>query len=131
MSNAPKKSVPAFLAQARAFYAEAFAHRRKSELANAMSEWGDLDESEQSFTLAHLAYLDLEAQAQTQTLLVSVRDLLDEIAEALTVAVEASFAEEDEEDDSQDEVEAAPLLFEAAPAPAPDIIDAEPAGESS
>ena len=33
---------PAFLEAARAFYADAFEHRRKKDLAAAMEEWTDL-----------------------------------------------------------------------------------------
>src|SRR5690349_11284633 len=123
MPKTQKKSVPPFLAQARAFYADAFAHRRKDDLADAMVEWTELDEGEQSFALAHLAYLDLEAQAVTQQLLVHVRDLLDELAEAFTFAVEASLAEE-----APLEVEPLPEppSFELPPAPQADVIDHEP-----
>jgi hypothetical protein len=115
-----RKSVPPFLAQARTFYAEAFAHTRKSDLADAMTEWTELDEAEQSFALAHLSYLQLEAQAQTQQLLGQVRDLLDELAEAFTLAVEASVAEPQEE--TTEEVASVELPSE--PLPLPDIIDA-------
>lgn len=118
----PKKTVPPFLAQARGFYAEAFAHRRKSELAEAMAEWGELDESEQSFAIAHLAFLHLEAQAVTQQLLVNVRDLLDELAEAFTVAIEASLAQEEEDLAPEDP----PALALPLPVAATDVIDAEP-----
>jgi hypothetical protein len=120
-----KKSVPPFLAQGRAFYAEAFAHTRKSELADAMAEWTELDEAEQSFALAHLAYLNLEGQAVTQQLLGQVRDLLDELAEAFTMAVEASLPDEAPSEDEPGDAES-PL--EPVQSPLPDIIDAEPAG---
>jgi hypothetical protein len=121
MPKTQKKSVSPFLAQARAFYAEAFAHQRKSELADAMAEWTELDEAEQSFALAHLAYLDLEAQAVTHQLLGQVRDLLDELAEAFTMAVEASM------DESREDAGAEDALEEPAPGaslPLPDVIDA-------
>ena len=118
------KSTPSFLAQARAFYAGAFAHHRKSDLSAAMAEWEDLDESEQSFALAHLSYLNIEAQAQTQQLLVQVRDLLNEIAEAFTVAVEASFADEGEQEDIEAPGEDLPLP--ELPQSHADVIDAEP-----
>lgn len=124
MPKNQQKSIPAFLAQARAFYADAFAHHRKATLSDAMSEWQELEESEQSFTLAHLSYLNIEAQAQTQQLLVQVRDLLDEIAEAFTVAVEASFADEVELEGTLEEEEPP----EPVSLPIPDVIDAAPAG---
>jgi hypothetical protein len=135
MPKGSKKSVPPFLTQARAFYADAFAHHRKSELADAMSEWTELDEAEQSFAIAHLAYLGIEAQAQTQQLLVQVRDLLDELAEAFTVAVEASFAEPPPDEDGDDGGADEPVLMDSEPLDLaqlglPDVIDAEPAGGS-
>ena len=135
MSQSPQKSVPSFLAQARLFYADAFAHHRKGELAEAMAEWEDLDDSEQRFTLAHLAYLGLEAQAQTQAMLARTNALLDELSEVFVLFVEASFAENpeaEEDDEVVDESEVLPFvspLNEHAPQPGDDIIDAEPAGE--
>ena len=125
MPKNQQKPIPTFLAQARAFYADAFAHHRKATLSDAMSEWEELDESEQSFTLAHLSYLNIEAQAQTQQLLVQVRDLLNEIAEAFTVAVEASFADEVEQEE-EIEVPGEDLPLPELPQSHADVIDAEP-----
>ncbi len=95
-------TTPGFLATARAFYGEAFDHKKKSALARSMAEWAEMEEDEQSFAVAHLSFLNLQAEAATQRLLTQVRDLLDEVAESLTVALEASLpdgaeAEEDEE----------------------------------
>ena len=126
MPRTQQKSVPTFLTQARAFYADAFAHHRKADLADAMSEWEELDDAEQRFALAHLSYLNLEAQAQTQQLLVQLRDLLDELAEGLTVAVEA-FAESAEEEEPEEAFEVE-QPEEGVSMPIPDVIDAEPAG---
>ncbi len=83
-----------FLDTARAFYAEAFDHKKKRDLARSMEEWGELGEDEQSFAVAHLLYLNLQAQAAGQKLLVQVRDLLDEVAEGLTTAIEESLSPE-------------------------------------
>ena len=99
----PKPQSPTFLATARAFYGPAFDHKKKKALARSMSEWAEMDEDEQSFTAAHLAFLNLQAQAATQKLLTQVRDLLDEVAESLSVALEASLPEED--DDAEEEEE--------------------------
>lgn len=91
----PKPAVaPAYLETARAFYAEAFDQRSKRDLARSIAEWAELDEEEQSFATAHLLYLNLQAQAAGQRLLVQVRDLLDEMAEGLTTAIEASLPDE-------------------------------------
>ena len=91
-----KTTQPSFLTTARAFYGPAFDHKKKRALARSMAEWAEMDEDEQSFALAHMAFLDLQAQAGTQRLLVQVRDLLDEVAESLSVALEASLPEEEE-----------------------------------
>lgn len=73
---------------------QAFDHKTKKAIARSMTEWAELDEDEQSFAQNHLLFLNLQAQAATQRLLVQVRDLLDEVAESLTVALEASLPEE-------------------------------------
>ena len=87
---------PRFLHLARTFYGEAFGVRRVRELSAAMADWSELTEDEQSFTLAHLHYLGLLAQARTQKLLLQVRDLLDEVAEGLEEP------EDDDEDGSEE-----------------------------
>jgi hypothetical protein len=96
---------PAFLDTARAFYAEAFDHKRKRDLADSIAEWSEMDEGEQSFAVAHLLFLNLQAQAGTQRILGQVRDLLDEVTESLTTAIEASLPDPDEadRDDDRDE----------------------------
>ena len=87
---------PAFLANAQTFYGQAFDHKSNKAIARSMSDWAELDEDEQSFAQAHLLFLNLQAQAATQRLFVQVRDLLDEVAESLTVALETSLAEVEE-----------------------------------
>jgi hypothetical protein len=79
--RSPKE--PRFLLIARRFYGEAFDARKARELSAAMADWSELTEDEQAFTVAHLHYLGLLAQARTQKLLVQVRYLLDEVAEGL------------------------------------------------
>ncbi len=78
-----RRDISAFLAAARGFYGEAFEPRRKSQLAESMADWAELTESEQSFALAHLQYLNLVAQAGTQGLLDDIRDLLEEIEDGI------------------------------------------------
>lgn len=121
----PKSATPPFLEAARAFYGEAFDHKKKRELAGAMAEWSELGEDEQTFTVAHLMYLNLQAQASTQRLLVQVRDLLDELAEAFTSAVEASLPDESDSD-RDEEVEIEEVAAPAAPSA--DVIDAASIG---
>ena len=98
-------TTPTFLTTARAFYGPAFDHKKKKALARSMAEWAEMDEEEQSFTAAHLAFLNLQAQAATQKLLTQVRDLLDEVAESLSVALEASLPEEGDDAEEEDEEE--------------------------
>ncbi len=121
----PKTTNPnlQFLDTARAFYAEAFDHKKKRDLAHSMEEWADLGEDEQSFAIAHLLYLNLQAQAAGQKLIVQVRDLLDEVAEGLTTAIEESLPPEPDEDlDAGDELP-------PEPGDLPPVVDvpAEPA----
>lgn len=101
----PSKTTPTFLTTARAFYGPAFDHKRKKALARSMAEWAEMDEDEQSFAHAHLLYLNLQAQAATQKMLSQVRDLLDEVAESLSVALEASMPEAEDEDELQEDEE--------------------------
>jgi len=121
----PKQSPqPAYLDTARAFYAEAFEHKKKRDLARSIAEWSEMEEGEQSFAVAHLLYLNLQAQAAGQRLVTQVRDLLDEVAESLTTAIEASIPDEDEEpappdDDLADEDDQDPDGF-PVDAPMPD-----------
>lgn len=114
----PTVSNPQFLDTARAFYAEAFDHKKKRDLARSMEEWGELDQDEQSFATAHLLYLNLQAQAASQKLLTQVRDLLDEVAESLTTAIEESLPPEpgEEPEVEEESVEA-------------EVVDAPPAAE--
>jgi hypothetical protein len=88
-----KSTTPTYLELARTFYADAFDHKKKRDLANSMADWAEMEEDEQSFTVAHLLYLNLQAQAANQRMLGQVRDLLDEVADALTQAIEASLSE--------------------------------------
>jgi hypothetical protein len=88
----PKVS-PAPFDAARAYYAEAFEPTTKRDLARSIAEWSQMDDAEQSFAVAHLLYLNLKAQAAGQRLVTQVRDLLDEVAEGLTAAIEASLHE--------------------------------------
>lgn len=98
------ENVPSFLQTARAFYGPAFDHTSRKSLARSMAEWAEMDEEEQSFAAAHLAFLNLQAQAGTQKLLVQVRDLLDELAESLTLAVEAALPDDDDEEPVEEEL---------------------------
>lgn len=79
---------PTFLDAARAFYGPAFEHRRPKDLAAAMREWSELDPAERAFASAHLAYLNLRAQADVLRALHELRDLLDEVADGVDLALD-------------------------------------------
>jgi predicted TPR repeat methyltransferase len=118
----PTKKNPNFLDLARTFYGEAFEAKTQRELAEAMAEWEEMEPGEQSFATAHLLYLQLQAQAQTQQLLGHVRSLLDELAEAFTAAVVANLEQDQDEepqsfDDEADEAMPEPMVIDAEPAP--------------
>lgn len=83
---------------ARAFYGPAFHHTNKRELAQSIAEWAELDEDEQSFTVAHLLYLNLQQQAAGQRLVTQVRELVEEVVESLIGAIEASLPEDPDPD---------------------------------
>ena len=123
-TDTPARKAPVFLATARTLYADAFEHRRKKDVAAAMDEWGELDEGEQGFTIAHLLFLNLKAQAETLRVLEDVRELLDEVADGLDQALDEDDEREDEpageahghSDPDGFRVEDAPVV-DAAPAP--------------
>jgi hypothetical protein len=94
---------PAFLDAARAFYAEAFEHRRKKDLARSMAEWSDLDDAEQRFTIAHLLYLNLHAQAAQTRALRKLRDLVGDVLDRVDDALQPDEGDEDEEPALDDE----------------------------
>ncbi|HMV66965.1 MAG TPA: hypothetical protein PKA64_08955 [Myxococcota bacterium] len=116
--NKPRN--PAFLDAARAFYAEAFEHRRKRDLARSMAEWSDLDDAEQRFTIAHLLYLNLHAQAAQTRALRQLRDLVGDVLDRVDDALQPDDGDEDDEPTLDEE---APVVDVAEVAEAP----AEPA----
>lgn len=72
---------PAWMEAARQFYGSAFEVKDPAELSSAMHDFTDLSDAEQRFALAHLLYLNLQAQAQGTRLLRELRDTLDEVAD--------------------------------------------------
>jgi hypothetical protein len=99
--NPRSRKEPRFLRIAQAFYGEAFEVHRATDLSAAMADWSELTEDEQSFTLAHLHYLNLLAQAATQKLLLQVRDLLDEVADGIGEVLEDDEPENDQHEDHE------------------------------
>ena len=113
--NKPRN--PAFLDAARAFYAEAFEHRRKKDLARSMAEWSELDDAEQRFTIAHLLYLNLHAQAAQTRALRQLRDLLGDVLDRVDDALQPDDGDEGDEPTIDDEA-AVVDVAEVAEAPA-------------
>ena len=91
------KSISVF-EQAHRFYGEAFEVTSPRELSDAMAEWTDLAPPERTFTLTHLLYLNLMAQAGTHLLLRKVWDAVEDLADELE-----DQAERDEDRDGEDE----------------------------
>ena len=103
-------NTPAFLHTAKSMYGEAFGPRRQADLAESMADWAELTDEERSFTLAHLQYLNLVAQAGTQRLLVQVCELLAEIEDGVTEALEEAVEAVQSQADTNVEDEGLPDL---------------------
>ena len=69
--------------QAHRFYGQAFEVTSTRELADSMAEWGDLAPPERTFTLTHLLYLNLMAQAGTHLLLRKVWETVEDLADEM------------------------------------------------
>lgn len=87
MSN-PTPHTPFFMQEADAHYGHAFDIETEQDLEQAMRKWAELHDSDRSFILAHLLYLNLKAHTTTQRLTIQTRDLIDEVAEHLAIGVE-------------------------------------------
>jgi len=123
MSRTPKPirrddpSGLSFLDTARRFYGDAFGSRRQRAIAAARDDWAELPEEDRSFAVAHLLYLDIMGKAASTRLLVQIRDLLEELADALPEEPEDleddddHSEDEDEDEDEDDE----PELFDPEP----------------
>ena len=66
---------------AQRVYGPAFGVKDKAALAEAMADWAEMSEAEQSFVNGHLAYLNLQAQAELAGRLGRVEELLDDLVE--------------------------------------------------
>jgi hypothetical protein len=84
-----KKKVPAFLEVARRFYGSAFGSGKRQEIAASMAEWNEMSPAEQRFAVAHLAYLNLEAQAAVLRALGRVEAAVEDVADGVESAREA------------------------------------------
>ena len=109
-ARSKNKSVSVF-EQAHRFYGEAFEVTSSHDMADAMAEWGDLAPSERTFTLTHLLYLNLMAQAGTHLLLRKVWDAVEELADEMEDQGEHR-GDGDHEDDEDEEGEGDPVDVE-------------------
>lgn len=118
---------PAWMEKANLFYGSAFDLSDKDALASAIRDFAELSDAEQRFMLAHLLYLNLQAQASQVRLLRDQRDTLDELSadvgEGLDLLAEEQVEEEgggepgeEAEEPEAGEPEAAPTAAQAAPA---------------
>ena len=99
------KSVSVF-EQAHRFYGQAFEVTSTRELADSMAEWGDLAPPERTFTLTHLLYLNLMAQAGTHLLLRKVWDAVEELADEMEdLPGRGGEGDDEDEEDESDPVE--------------------------
>ena len=127
MSRTPKPirrddpSGLSFLDTARRFYGDAFGSRRQRAIAAARDDWAELPEEDRSFAVAHLLYLDIMGKAASTRLLVQIRDLLEELADALPEEPEDleddddhSEDEDEDEDEEPEPVQASPPLVRTA-----------------
>ena len=78
MPNSQTHDEPRWMRVARAVYKDQFEGKSRSEVLEAMDEWGE--DGEELFILAHLDFLGLHA---SHDLLLSNRDLLDGLAEVI------------------------------------------------
>jgi len=125
--------------QARRFYGRAFEVASPRDLSDAMADWADLGAPERTFTLSHLLYLNLMAQAGVQALLhqllLTVEDVADDLDEDDGNREEDDLEDEpagEPEDDFEDgtdqdepvepESEEAPPPGVTIPGPAPSVV---------
>ncbi|MCK6531005.1 hypothetical protein L6R50_26745 [Myxococcota bacterium] len=122
-------AVPVWLATARRFYAQGFEVRTDAQMAGSVADWAELPVHEQTFTCAHLLYLNLVAQRGTQRLLEQVLGALDEVADALAGFEEPEGEDADDEDQPPDPTPAAasppPATTPPTPAVEVEVLNAE------
>ena len=96
---------PAWFQAARAYYGDAFEPKKKADLAEAMSDWCEMDADERGFVLAHLQYLNLLAARGTQRLLRELRALVAELGDEVVVRLDglADVVEPDDADEVLDD----------------------------
>ena len=105
-----KTQRPAWFTAAKEFYAIPFEPQTKQALAASMADWEHLTSEEQSFTIAHLSYLNLLAQRTTHVLL---RRLPEELIAELEELAEELTEPRDEDDEDADSLDDQPIPVSA------------------
>lgn len=98
-TNAPSRGKQNVFQAARELYGAAFEPKSRARVGAAMADWAELSEEERSFTLGHLLYLNLQAQASTLTVLRGIRDGIDNIDDTVLELSEALAGDEEDNDD--------------------------------
>lgn len=98
-TNAPSRGKQNVFQAARELYGAAFEPKSRARVGAAMADWAELSEEERSFTLGHLLYLNLQAQASTLTVLRGIRDGVDNIDDTVLELSEALAGDEEDDDD--------------------------------
>jgi len=115
---------PSWLKAARGYYGAAFEAKKKTDLAEAMADWSEMDSDERGFVLAHLQYLNLLAQRDIHRLLLELRASVEVIGDEVIEAVELAGGEPDEElleetGDDGEQLDHEPVILDEEPVAAP------------
>ncbi len=103
MPDNDRPRTPRYLDQADTFYKEPFDRDNTKDLSSSIADWSLLTDAERSFTIAHLLYLNLQAQAHNGRVLRETRNALEEIADELAEAVDDVLGDEGDDEAPSDE----------------------------
>ena len=81
---------PRYLQVAHDLYGPAFEVRDPQDVREAVADWSSLKDAQRGYALAHLLYLNLQAQAATQRLLAELRDHSADMADDLETVARAA-----------------------------------------
>ena len=129
MSRMPQGWKPRWSEIAHRFYGDAFGPHHSADLSASMDEWAHLTAEEQSFTLAHLFYLGLEAELTTQRMLRRTCSLLERMGGSMDEFLDRleEFEETEEPIHETDEVdEAHPIEDSQTPEAEPEAEEETP-----
>lgn len=115
-TQAPTRGRQSVFQVARELYGAAFEPKSRTKVGEAMADWAELSEAEQSFTLGHLLYLNLYAQASTLNVLREIRDAVQAVDDAVqTLADDTGDEAGDDEEPPADEDASMQESFDDAP----------------